>query len=84
MPVDEFGTVELDLDQPGTTIKPVKIVSVAYVPGLLWNLLSTRKAVEQWSKKFIYYKPKAVLGFPGKERLFLTSASARGCFPQQV
>ena len=27
-PVDGFGTVEVDLDQPGTTTKPVKMVSV--------------------------------------------------------
>ena len=47
LPVDGFGTVEVDLDQPGTTTKPVKMVSVAYAPRLSWNLLSTRKAVEQ-------------------------------------
>ena len=46
-PVDGFGIVEVDLDQPGTTIKPVKMVSIAYVLGRSWNLLSTRKAVEQ-------------------------------------
>ena len=57
-----FGTVEVDLDQPGATIKPVKMVSVAYVPGLSRNLLSTRTAVEQWDKPLVYYKPKAVLG----------------------
>ena len=31
LPVDGFGTVEVDLDQPGTTTKPVKTVSAAYV-----------------------------------------------------
>ena len=46
VPVGGFGTVEVDLDQPGTMTKPVKIVSVAYVPGFSWNLLSTRKPVE--------------------------------------
>ena len=45
LPVDGFGTVEVDLDQPATTSKPVKMVSVAYVPGLSRNLLSTRKPV---------------------------------------
>ena len=45
--VDGSGTVEVDLDQPGTMTKPVKMVSVAFVPGLSRNLLSTRKAVEQ-------------------------------------
>ena len=34
-PVDGFRIVEVGLDQPGTTIKPVKMVSVGYVPGLL-------------------------------------------------
>ena len=66
-PVDGFGTVEVDLDQPGTTTKPVKMVSVGCVPGLSWNLLSTRKAVEQWGEPLIYYKTKTVLGCPGEE-----------------
>ena len=47
LPVEGFGTVEVDLDQPSITTKPVKMVSVAYVPGLSRNLLSTHKAVEQ-------------------------------------
>ena len=64
-----FGTVEVDLDQPHTTTKPVKMVSVAYVPGLSRNLLSTRKAVEQWGKPLVYYETKAVLRFSGVESL---------------
>ena len=48
LPVDGFGIVEVDLDQPGTTTKPLKMVSAGYVPGLSRNSLSTRKAVEQW------------------------------------
>ena len=44
--VDGFGTVEVDLNQSGTTTKPVKMGFVGYVPGLSRNLLSTRKAVE--------------------------------------
>ena len=47
LPVDGFGTVEVDLNQLGTTTKPVKMVSVSYVSGLSRNLLSTLKAVEQ-------------------------------------
>ena len=47
LPVDGFGTVEMDLDQPGTTTEPVKRVSVGYVSRILRNLLSTRKVVEQ-------------------------------------
>ena len=46
LPVGGFGTVEVDLDQPGTTTKPVKRVSVGYVPSLSRILLSTCKAVE--------------------------------------
>ena len=47
LPVDGFGTNGVDLDQPDSTTKPVKMVDVAYMPGLSRNLLSTRKAVEQ-------------------------------------
>ena len=47
LPVDGFGIVEMYLDQPGDTTKPVKMVSVAYVPGLSRNLMSIRKTVEQ-------------------------------------
>ena len=46
-PVDGFGTFEVNQAMPGTTTKPVKIVSAANVPRLSRNLLSTRKAVEQ-------------------------------------
>ena len=60
LPVDEFGTIEMDLDQPGTTNKPMKMVAVAYVPGPSRNLLSARKSVEQWGKPLVYYKTKAV------------------------
>ena len=34
LPVDGFGTVEVDLDQSGTTTKPVKMVAVAYMPRI--------------------------------------------------
>ena len=47
LPVDGFRTVEVDLDQPVTTIKPMKMVLVTYVPGLWRNLLSTRETVKQ-------------------------------------
>ena len=46
LPMDGVGTIEVDLDQLGTTTKPVKMVTVAYVPGLSRNLLSSRKAVK--------------------------------------
>ena len=64
--VDGFGTVEVNLDQPGTMTKPMRMVSVGYVPGLSRNLLSTRKEVEQWGKPLVYYETKAVLGVLGK------------------
>ena len=60
---------EVDLDQSGTTTKPVKMVSVAYVPERSQNLLSTRKAGKQRCKPLVCYKTKTVLGFTGKESL---------------
>ena len=54
LPVDGFGRIEVDLDQPGPTTKMVKMDDVAYVPGLSRNLLFTIKAVEQWGKPLIY------------------------------
>ena len=67
LPVDGFGRIEVD--QPGHTTKMVKMDDVAYVPGLSWNLPPTIKAVEQWGKPLIYYRNKAILGFPGEESL---------------
>ena len=80
LPLDGFGTLEVELDQPGTTTKPVKMVSVAHVPGLSRNLLSTRKAVEQWGKSLVYYETKVVLGFPWEESLVLNFFSCKGLF----
>ena len=79
-PVDWFGIVEVDLDQPGATAKPVKMVSVAYVPELSWNLLSPRKAVKRWGKPLVYYKTKAVLGFPGERSLVFNLCPRKGLF----
>ena len=69
LPVDGLETVEMDLDQPGSTTKPVKAVAVAYVPGLSRTLMSTRKAVEQRGEPLVYCTTKAVLGFPVEESL---------------
>ena len=69
LPVDGFGRIEVDLNQPSYTTKMVKMDEVAYVSGLSPNLLATVKAVEQWRKPLIYYRNKAVLGFPGEESL---------------
>ena len=80
LPVDGFGTVEVDPDQPGTTTKPVKLISVANVPGLSRNVLSTRKAVEQWGKPLVYYKTNAILGFPAEGSLVFNFFSRKGLF----
>ena len=80
LPVNGFGTIEVDLDQLGTTTKPVKIVSVANRPKLLQNLLSTRKAVEQWGKPLVYYETNAVLGFLGEESIFFNFCPRKGLF----
>ena len=77
--VDGLGRIELILDQLGHITKIVKMDDVAYVPGLSPNLLSTVKAVEHWGKPLIYYRNKAVLGFPGEEYLFSNSAPVRDC-----
>ena len=80
LPVVGSGTVEVDLDQPGTTTKPVKMVSVAYEPGYSRNLLSTRKAMDQWGKPLVYCETKAALGFPGEESLVLKFCPRKGLF----
>ena len=58
----------------------VKMDDVAYVPGLSRNLLSAVKAVEQWGKPSIYYRNKAVLGFPGEESLIFKLGPRKGLF----
>ena len=83
LPVDGFGRIEVDLDEPGHTAKMVKMDDVAYAPGLSRNLLSTIKAVEQWGKTIIYYRNEAIFGFPGEESLVFkiwreTDPEARG------
>ena len=75
--VDGFGTIAVDLDQSGTRTKPVKMVAIAYAPGLSRNLLSTRETVEQWCKPLVYYKTKAVLGFPGEESLVFNFCASK-------
>ena len=80
LPVDEYGRFEVDLDQPGHTARMVKMDDVAYVPGLSRNLLSTIKAVEQRGKPLIYYRNKAVLGFPGEESLVFKFCPRKGLF----
>ena len=78
--VDGFGRIEVDLDQPGHTTKVVMMDDVAYVPRLSRNLLSTIKAMEQWGKPLIYYRNKAVLGFPREESLVFKFCPRKGLF----
>ena len=80
LPVDGFGRIEVDLDQPGHTTKMVKMDDVAYVPGLSRNLLCTIKSVEQWGKPLIYYRNKVVSGFPGEESLVFKFCPRKGFF----
>ena len=80
LPVDGFGRIEVDLDQPGHTTKVVKMDDFAYVPGLSRNFLSTIKAVEQWGKPLIYFRNEAVLGFPGEESLVFKFCPRKGLF----
>ena len=80
LPVDGFGRIEVDLNQPGHTTKMVKMDDVAYVPGLSRNLLPTIKAAEQWGKPLIYYRNEAVLGFPGEESLVFKFCPRKGLF----
>ena len=80
LPVDGFGRIEVDLDQPGHTTKMVKMDDVAYVPGLSRNLLSTIKAVEQGGKPLIYYMNEAVSGFPGEKSLVINFCPRKGLF----
>ena len=80
LPVDGFGRIEVDLDQPGHTTNMVKMDDVAFVTELSRNLLSTIKAVEQWEKPLIYCRHEAVLGFPGEESLVFKSCPRKGLF----
>ena len=80
LPVDGFGRIEVDLDQPGHTTKMVEMDDVTYVPVLSRNLLSTIKAVEEWRKPLIYYRNKAVFGFPGEESLVFKFCPRKGLF----
>ena len=69
-PLDGLGTTEVDLNQTGNTAKLVKMDTVAYVPGLSQNLLSTLKAVKQWGNPLIYYKQTLFWGSWGKNHSF--------------
>ena len=70
----------MDLDQPGTTTKPVNRVFVVSAPGLSRDLLSTRKAAEQLGKPLVFYETKTVLEFPGGVSLGFNFCSRKGLF----
>ena len=80
LPVEGFGTIEVDLDQRGSTTKPIKMVAVADVPGFSPNLLSTLKTVEQWGKSLVYYKKRAVFAFPREGPLVVNFCPRKGLF----
>ena len=69
LPVYGFGTLEVDLDQLGNAAKLVRMGAVAYVPGLLRNLLYTLKAVEQYGNRLYTTEQRLTLGFLGEESL---------------
>ena len=46
LPVDGYGIIEVNLNQPGTTTKQVKMVAVAYMPG---RSRTCAPSVKQWS-----------------------------------
>ena len=84
LPVDGFGIVEVDLDQPGTTTKPLKMVQLV----MCQDFRGTRcPPVKQWSNgvsRSSTTKIKLFWSSRGRSCLFLSSAIARNCFPQQV
>ena len=80
LPVDGFGTVEVDLNQPGITTKPVKMVSVAYVPYILRNLFSTLKAWITGANRSSTPKTVGFLGLPGEELLVFNFCVRKGLF----
>ena len=82
LPLDVFRATEVGLDQPDTTTKPVKVVAVAYGPELPWDLLSTRKALEQGGTPLVHYKTKAVLGFPVEESIVFNFYPRKGLFSE--
>ena len=74
LPVDRFGTLEVNLDQLGNTTKLVRMDAVACVLELSRNLLSTLKAVSQWGKLLFYYIKRLFWGSGGRSRSVVTSA----------
>ena len=84
LPVDGFGTVEVDLDQPGATTKPVKIVSVCMCQNFRGTCCPP---IKQWSNarsRSSATKPRLFWGSWGRNRLFFTSTPTSDCYPQQV
>ena len=66
LPVDEFGAIEVDVDQPASTTKLFKRGSVAYVLHFSRSLLSTLDAEEQRKTAYLL-QINSWLGVPGGE-----------------
>ena len=84
LPIDGFGTVEVDLDQSSATTKPVR----GFPSGMCQDVHGTcRPPVKQWINgvnSSSTTKRRPFWGSRWRNRLFLISAPAGDCFPQQV
>ena len=83
-PIDRFGTFEVNLDQPGSTTKPVKMDSVAYVQDCRGTCCPPVKRWSNGISRSSSTKRKLLWDSRGRGRLFLTSALARNCFLQNM
>ena len=61
LPVQGYGGLTLELQQPGSTTA-VTLPNVAHVPALGCNFLFTRRASERSGEPFVNYPTKAQLG----------------------
>ena len=78
LPVQEYGGLTLELQQPGG-ITAVTLQKVAHVPALGRNLLSTRRASERSGEPFLNYPNKAKLGL-GKNTICTFRLGESGLF----
>ena len=78
LPVQGYGGLKLELQQPGG-ITAVTLQKVAHVPALGRNLLSTRQASERSREPFINYPNKAQLGL-GKNTICTFRLGESGLF----
>ena len=78
LPVQEYGGLTLELQQPGG-ITAVTLQKVAHVPALRRNLLSTRRASERSGEPFVNYPNKTQLGL-GKNTICTFGLGETGLF----